>query len=81
MLEGVGVPEVDQGWSFDAPDVVPLGFDPSFLEESVDCLHCGSDVHMVRIENKFREEFRQEKMRSGEPHFPSPTPFVLFWNR
>jgi len=46
VFERVGIPEVDEGWTLYAPDVIPLGFDASFLEEPVDCLHCGSVVHI-----------------------------------
>ena len=46
MLEWVGVAEVNESWSLDTPDVIPLGFDASLLEELVDCLHCGSGIHM-----------------------------------
>lgn len=46
VFERVGISEVDKGWTLYAPDVIPLGFDASFLEEPIDCLHCGSDVHI-----------------------------------
>ena len=47
MLEGVGVADVNEGWTLDTPDVIPLEFDASLPEELVDCLHCGSDVHIL----------------------------------
>ena len=63
VFERVGVSDVNEGWTLYAPDVVFLGLDSSLLEEPVDCLHCGSDVHI----SSFIGEEKLHAISTSEP--------------